>query len=63
MIWEKGRYVNGYPDGLFEIYYCNGSIHSKGNYINGEREGLWEYYDENGRGVRYKKVYKEGGLI
>lgn len=65
----KGNFVNGFPDGLFEEYYSDGSLMAKENFVNGEMTSKELYYkngkllgnfDENGD---LKLYYNDGSLI
>jgi antitoxin component YwqK of YwqJK toxin-antitoxin module len=47
-VYEKGSYLNGNKNGVWEEYYDNGQLLSKCSYLNGEMDGVWEYYNEDG---------------
>jgi len=46
---EKGNYVDGKEEGLWETYYSNGNLMYKGPYKNGLKDGIWELYWFNGK--------------
>ena len=54
---EKGNYVDGKEEGIWEYYYSNGNLMSKGSYKGGKADGIWEYYFRNGN-LRFKQLYK-----
>ena len=65
----KGNYVNGFPDGLFEEYYEDGSIMAKDTFVNGEIVAKELYY-KNGNLLGnftenddIKLYYDNGSLI
>ncbi len=56
---QKGIYIEGKKNGLFEVYYDNGQLKRKGNYRDGNADGLPEWYHKNGQ-VEQKGRYIEG---
>ena len=71
---EKGKYITGLRDGIWEYYYPDGSVKYSGYYVQGLPDGRHKYYYENGRlkeeqfydmGLRQKtwKKYDEEGYV
>jgi len=46
---EKGSYLNGKQNGVWEAYFDNGQLMLKSSYLNGEKNGFFEIYNENGQ--------------
>jgi antitoxin component YwqK of YwqJK toxin-antitoxin module len=45
---DINKYNNGKRDGVWKLYYDNGSIEAIGKYVNGKRDGVWELYKKDG---------------
>lgn len=45
MIFAQGNYKNGYKNGHWVYYQCDGSKKFEGSYTNGIRQGKWVNYD------------------
>ena len=57
------RYINGITeDGMFRMYYPDGSVESEVTYGNGKPITNWVYFDKNGNKERVK-VYENGTFI
>ena len=59
---DKGNYIDGKRDGLWEEYYENGQLRWKVNYKDEKFDGLWEEYNKNGQ-LWNKENYKDGVLV
>ncbi len=57
------RYINGVAeDGIFRMFYPNGSVESEVTYRNGKPVTNWLYFDENGK-KESVKIYENGKFI
>jgi antitoxin component YwqK of YwqJK toxin-antitoxin module len=45
---ETGKIINNKKEGIWTMYYRNGTVESKGSYSNGEKKGDWHEYHDNG---------------
>lgn len=43
--YAKGSYKNGFKDGHWIYYQCDGSTRYEGDFKNGIKEGIWQNYD------------------
>lgn len=58
-IEDKGNYIDGKKEGLWEEYYHNGKLKAKGVYKEGKEDGTWEVFNEQGK-LTAKINYKLG---
>ena len=58
-IEDKGNYIDGKKEGLWEEYYDNGQLKAKGVYKEGKEDGTWEVFDEQGQ-LKAKINYRMG---
>jgi len=58
-IEDKGNYIDGKKDGLWEEYYDNGQLKAKGVYKEGKEDGIWEVFNEQGK-LKAKINYRLG---
>ena len=58
---EKGQYINGQKNGLWETWHPGGNKESEGNYTNGEKDGTWLYLASDG--TREEKTHKTKAAI
>lgn len=58
-IEDKGNYINGKKEGLWEEYYDNGQLKAKGVYKEGKEDGTWEVFNEQGK-LKAKINYRMG---
>jgi antitoxin component YwqK of YwqJK toxin-antitoxin module len=58
-IEDKGNYIDGKKDGLWEEYYDNGRLKAKGVYKEGKEDGTWEVFNEQGK-LKAKINYRLG---
>lgn len=56
---EKGDYIIGLKDGLWQSYYPDGTLRYKGKFIQGNADGLHQYFYDNGT-PREEQYYKNG---
>jgi hypothetical protein len=56
---EKGNYVDGKEEGIWEYFYPNGQLSMKGSYKNGEYNGKWVFFHEDGS-LDQKGSFKNG---
>ena len=66
----KGNFVNGLPDGIFEIYYPDGSIMIKNTFVAGVRMTEETYYKGGKLFIKSSKkddslkiFYEDGNLV
>jgi len=58
---EKGilshvyQYKKGVINGVYILYFENGTVNIKGFYSEGDKSGIWEYYDEKGKFLKREK--------
>ena len=45
----KGVISKGKQEGLWTVYWINGTLSSKGHYKDGKNEGTWVHYHDNGQ--------------
>jgi antitoxin component YwqK of YwqJK toxin-antitoxin module len=58
-IEDKGNYIDGKKEGLWEEYYQNGQLKAKGVYKEGKEDGAWEVFNEQGK-LKAKINYRLG---
>jgi hypothetical protein len=46
---ERGQFVDGKEEGVWEFHYRSGQLFSMGAFINGQNHGTWKHYDPDGR--------------
>ncbi len=57
------KYINGVTeDGVFRMYYPDGTVESEVTYGNGKPITNWVYFDKNGEKERVK-IYENGTFI
>jgi antitoxin component YwqK of YwqJK toxin-antitoxin module len=52
------HYKDGREDGLFTLFYDNGTKRSESNFVRGEKVGYETYWERNGD-VKSKTLYKD----
>lgn len=60
-IRERGMYINGLKDGVWEEYAGNGEM-SRGSYLHGVRSGEWRRYGRDGKPLSFSH-YKANGQV
>lgn len=58
-IEEKGQFIDGKKEGLWEMYHKNGQLKARGVYKEGKEDGSWEVYNEQGQ-LKAKISYRMG---
>lgn len=58
-IEDKGNYIDGKKEGLWEEYYENGQLKAKGVYKDGKKDGTWEVFNERAK-LKAKINYRLG---
>lgn len=58
-IEDKGNYIDGKKEGLWEEYHQNGQLKAKGVYEEGKKNGTWEVFNEQGK-LKAKINYRLG---
>ena len=56
---QKGNFIAGKKEGLWEVFYENGQLKWRENYKDGNKEGLWELFRGNGP-LLFRGNYKNG---
>lgn len=57
-----GAYVNGKPDGMWRMWWHDGTLWEEGAYAAGKRTGTWAQWDQEGRKV-WQVEYAQGQPI
>ena len=59
----KGSFINGLPDGIFEIYYPDGSIMIKNTFVAGVRMTEETYHKSGKLFMNYARTFATLALI
>ena len=56
----KCGYLNGIRDGLFEVFFYDGTLQTKGSFKKGRKHGEWVFYHSNSN--LFKKTMYDNGF-